>query len=297
MTAEVDAVAPPPAASEVVEAAAAAAATAAARAGVEIRELRSADDAQEAADLFALVWQTGPEAAPISAHLLQAMAHTGNYVVGVYSGGQLVGASVAWRAGDPTELHSHISGLTPQRQNHGAGFALKLHQRAWALQRGVTTVTWTVDPLVRRNMLFNLAKLRADVNAYLPNFYGAMRDGVNGTDESDRLMISWRLLSADAMAASVGSGAVDVPSTDLDGYLLRVGDGEAPVVMPGSGELRRCQVPADIVALRAADPDLADRWRQALRHTLGRALDDGWRVLTFTPQGDYVLTADERAPR
>lgn len=294
MTAEVESQGAGVASEAAVQAAVTAAAEAATRAGVEIRGLGSANEAHQAADLFSLVWQTGPTASPVSAHLMQAMAHTGNYVVGVYSGGELVGSSMAWRAGDPTELHSHISGLTPQAQNRGAGFALKMHQRAWALQRGLTTITWTVDPLVRRNMFFNLGKLQAEVVAYLPNFYGGMRDGVNGSDESDRLMISWRLLSPDVVAASAGRRAIQVESA-TGSYLLRVGGEELPVVERGDGDVRRCQVPADIVALRAADPALADRWRRSLRHTLGRALDEGWQVVNFTPQGDYVLAAGDGA--
>jgi predicted GNAT superfamily acetyltransferase len=293
MTADFDA----PGSNPVPEAtaqAAAAAESAATRAEVEIRSIRHAAQAHEAADLFSSVWRTGPAGAPVSAHLMQAMAHTGNYVVGVYSGGDLVGASLAWRAGDPTELHSHISGFTPPAQNRGAGFALKLHQRAWALRRGLTTVTWTVDPLVRRNMRFNLAKLRAEVVAYLPNFYGAMGDGVNGADQSDRLMLSWRLLSPDVVAASSGQRAPEVATGSASGYLLRVGTDESPVVESSRATIRRCQVPADIVALRATSPALADRWRRDLRNTLGRALDAGSRVISFTSDGDYVLVAGER---
>lgn len=259
------------------------------QAGIDVRELNSAATIDQAADLLADLWQTGRETPPVNADVMRALAHTGNYVVGVYARGDLVGASVAFRSGiDPTQLHSHISGIASTMQHRGAGFALKLHQRAWALARGVDTITWTVDPLVRRNILFNLARLHADVIEYLRNFYGSMRDGVNANDESDRLRIAWRLLSAKVMAATESRGETAPPSGSGD-YLLRVGPLGEPLVNPAAGQVRRCQLPDDIVALRSTDPGLAADWRQALRETLGKSLDDGWRVGEFARPGDYVL--------
>jgi predicted GNAT superfamily acetyltransferase len=276
---------------EAASKAAAAAREAAIQAGVSIVELRTADAAGEAADLLADVWQTARQSTPVSAHLLQAMAHTGNYVVGAYTGDKLMGASLGWRSGDDaSELHSHISGVTERVQNRGVGFALKLHQRTWSLERGFSTITWTVDPLVRRNMLFNIGKLGADVTAYLPNFYGAMNDGVNGADDSDRLMVTWRLLSERAAAACGDRGKPPQHESERGGtYELRVGANGAPVVQAASGTVRRYQIPADIVALRNADMELAAAWRRALRDTLGRVVQDGWPVRTFTREGDYVV--------
>ena len=67
------------------------------------------------------------------------------------------------------------------------GFALKVHQRAWALARGVPAIVWTFDPLVARNAWFNLAKLAALPAAYLEDFYGPMTDAINAGMASDRL--------------------------------------------------------------------------------------------------------------
>ncbi len=50
-----------------------------------------------------------------------------------------------------------------------------------------------------------------------------------------------------------------------------------------------CQVPPDIVALRAGDPVLARRWRHALRATLVEAFADGYRIAGFSRAGFYVL--------
>jgi predicted GNAT superfamily acetyltransferase len=51
-------------------------------------------------------------------------------------------------------------------------------------------------------------------------------------------------------------------------------------------------VPADVEALRARDPDLATRWRYAVREALCRALDGGHRITGFTRDGRYLLEGE-----
>lgn len=271
-----------------------AAAEAAARAGVEVRELTSAAEAGEAARLHAAIWRVPPEAAPVGKDTVLALAATGNYVAGAYAGDRMVGAAVAFLAGPrPLELHSHVTGIVDGTQGRGVGFALKLHQRAWALARDIGTVTWTTDPLLGRNVFFNLTKLGAEVRAYLPDHYGPMDDGVNAGDESDRLALAWPLASARVAAAC--AGAPYAVSTAGAAPLLRAGPDGAPVLDPVSfGEpALSCAVPADAVALRAADPAAALAWRRALREALGGALAAGYRVAGFTRDGEYLLVHEE----
>ena len=68
---------------------------------------------------------------------------------------------------------------------------MKLHQRAWAADHGLAWVTWTFDPLVRRNAWFNIGVLGAEVHEYLVDFYGPIDDSINAGDESDRLLVAW----------------------------------------------------------------------------------------------------------
>ena len=93
------------------------------------------------------------------------MSFAGGYISGAYAGDELIGASAGFlgrRAGE-LHLHSHISGVIAARQSRHVGVALKQHQRAWALARGIDSIEWTFDPLVRRNAFFNLVKLGAEV--------------------------------------------------------------------------------------------------------------------------------------
>ncbi len=107
--------------------------------------------------------------------------------------GAMVAASAGFfgHPGERVSYHSHITGVLPSAQGRGVGLAVKHHQYAWALEHGVAEIVWTFDPLLARNASFNLARLGADVVSYLPDFYGAMSDGVNAGQGSDRLYVHW----------------------------------------------------------------------------------------------------------
>jgi GNAT superfamily N-acetyltransferase len=150
-------------------------------------------------------------------NLLRALAHVGNYAVGLYavptegdpSAERMIGASVGFFAApDDRSLHSHITGIVGDHRGRGLGRLLKQHQREWALARGVHRITWTFDPLVARNASFNLRVLGARVGEYYVDHYGAMDDGVNRGDESDRIFAVWDL---DAPAARRPSATSSPP--------------------------------------------------------------------------------------
>ena len=261
----------------------------------DIRELADLRDLRDLEALFATIWGRSDEP-PLSSDTLRALAHSGNYVSGAFVDGRLIGGLVGWLGAVPQRelhMHSHILGVLPEREARGLGFELKQHQRRWCLARGVTVMEWTTDPLVRRNAYFNLTKLGADAPEYLINFYGEMRDGINAGEESDRLLIRWRLDSTRAEAASAG----DLAELDVDrlrGWgnepILAVGDGGEPVAEPmSSARVLICQVPEDIVGLRRLQPALARRWREAVRDALGGAMDRGYTIRGATRSGWYVL--------
>src|SRR6266542_3171738 len=124
-------------------------------------------------------YHVGEVLADVRRQRLEA-ADSDNYVAGAMRDRRMVGASVGFLhpAGGVFGLHSHITGVRAAARGRGAGFALKQHQRAWALARDLPVVTWTFDPLVRRNAFLNLVKLGAEVVEYLPDFYGPMGDGI-----------------------------------------------------------------------------------------------------------------------
>lgn len=256
------------------------------RAGVRIVELEHPDELAAAAALLAGVWRLPPPRVHFETGLLVAFAHTGNYVVGAYRGDRMVGACVGFLAAPAGEVvHSHIAGVLSGDAGSGVGRALKLHQRAWALQHGMSHVTWTFDPLIARNAYFNIHRLGASASEYLVDFYGPMNDGVNAGQDSDRMLLDWFLLNDLGAQVQPGAHAPVVLSAGPDGEPL------ATSIPPHATEIR-LGIPTDIESMRVADPALAARWRTALRAAMLEPMTTGWRVIDFVRDGFYVLRKD-----
>jgi predicted GNAT superfamily acetyltransferase len=273
-----------------LDAARAAAEQAARTAGVRIEMPTELADLDRAAAVWQTVWS--PEAEPpVSGEMLRALTHAGNYLSAAYVDDRLAGALLAFFGGNGRvdHLHSHILGVEPEHAGRGVGYALKLNQRAWALQRGIERVTWTYDPLVRRNGHFNLVKLGGRGVQYLVDFYGAMPDAINGGDHTDRILVEWDLRAA---ARHDPTSVTDVAAWRARGATIALD------VNAAGRPLRRdaaaahtwlCATPPDIVAMRRTDPAAAREWRHALREVLVDALDAGLQLSTMARGGWYVL--------
>jgi predicted GNAT superfamily acetyltransferase len=274
------------------EAAGALPATDLARVTVEL--VHSERDARAAVDALALTWPRADGVAPLPPELAWVFAHSGNYVAVARDAGEVVGAAIGFRGYDDAGplLHSHIAGVVPGRQGGGIGYLLKQHQRRWALAEGLDRVTWTFDPLVARNAYFNVVKLGAQLTHYYVDFYGPMDDGINTGDETDRCLVTWRLDAPRAQTAAGGvfapadeaawreAGAVDVLCADAGG---------SPMVTAADAERRLISVPPDAVALRQRDPELARKWRLALREVLVAAFADGLEVVGVSRSSCYAV--------
>jgi predicted GNAT superfamily acetyltransferase len=278
----------------IVTRAVAAASALAGRAGVEVRTLSGTDELARAAQLFTDLW-----ASPFSDQILRALDISGNYVAGAFDvAGTLVAASAGFAAiSDEPEIHSHVTGVALSHRRSGLGLVMKFHQRGWALERGIGVITWTFDPLIKRNANFNLARLGATAHEYRENVYGDMDDALNGRDESDRLWVSWRLAEPEVEAAAAGQPRrVATPAGALE-RLKPSPDGAPITTMSDSADQAFiCQVPDDIELLRRSDPETASAWRLALRDVLGEALASGCRILGLNADGNYVVVPQVAGP-
>ncbi|MFJ5723242.1 GNAT family N-acetyltransferase [Streptomyces sp. NPDC093149] len=270
-------------------AAAAAADLAAHRAGVTVTELHGLDEMRTACQVLDRVWRPDPGNPLITPELLRVFAHSGSYVVGVHRGSRMVGFCLGFLA--TAGLHSHIAGVDDSARGRNVGHAVKLHQRAWALSRGITAVTWTFDPLISRNAYFNLAKLGAVPSEYLADFYGAMQDEVNAGTETDRLMVLWELTGEHAVGSAAGTPRrVTVDTADEHAVVgLDAKPDGGPAVGRRDGDTVLVRIPAEIETLRRTDPPLARAWRYALREVLGGLMAEGHTVAGFTRDGWYVI--------
>jgi predicted GNAT superfamily acetyltransferase len=285
---------------EVARAAHRVAADAARAADIEVRELHDHDALRAASALFDAVWgRPGEAGAVLVPEALAAIAHAGGQVTGAYRDRELVGATAAFLGRDGTGagfLHSHVTGVLEDAAAGGVGSALKWHQRAWCLARGIGEVRWTFDPLIRRNVAFNLVRLGAQVAGYLEDAYGRMPDARNAGLPSDRLVARWALTSPRVVGAAAGrTASPDVDALQRSGAevaLAELDDG-TPHVTFVEAPRRLVRVPTDIERLRVTDPDLALAWAVAVRTALGGPIVAGARVTGATRDGWLVLAVSE----
>jgi predicted GNAT superfamily acetyltransferase len=255
---------------------------------VELRALSSLEDFDDAIGVMSATW--GPHQL-LPREVITALAHSGNEPWGAFDGDGIVGFVLGWAGVDDGGLHvhSHMLAALPDRRHRGVGFALKLAQRARALDQGIRVARWTFDPLVARNAWFNLGKLGAVADRFGRDFYGEMTDDLNRGDRADRLVVRWDL---DVAPEPIGV-APDVPAV-----LIAAGEPDRPEpqrgAWPETGQIA-IEVPRDHLALRTADPELGARWRDAVAETIEAALGAGLIVSAFDRgRSAYVLAADRR---
>ena len=237
--------------------------------GAVIRSASELSDFAAIAELLDDTWGRGSGPDP---SFIQAVAHAGNTVLVAERDGETIGALVGvlgWD--DGLHVHSHVAAVRPEARG-GVGFALKLAQRAVALEKGVCEVRWTYDPLIRRNAHLNLDKLGATVRSYLPDFYGKLDDAISGSDSSDRFEVSWQLDSPVVAAA-------------IDAALARTESTHADFGMPAHGI--RFELHSDYEVLRHDDPHAAAELRAASRAVFEPAFAEDLTV-SFV-NGGYVF--------
>lgn len=259
---------------------------AAGAAGVELRPLTSIEDSDRIVGVMIATWG---EHQLLPREMIRALGDSGNTPWGAFDGDELIGYVLGWSGVDRDEglhAHSHMLATLPDRRHRGIGYALKLAQRAHCLDQGISRVRWTFDPLLSRNAHFNLTKLGATADRFLPNFYGEMTDALNRGERSDRLMVRWDLEREPAGPAR-GSGFE---------VLGRVGDDpSAPSltqVRPPQGVPALIRIPREYHDLRQRDRALADAWRDATEAAFTACFGEGLIATGFTDDSTYVLTED-----
>jgi predicted GNAT superfamily acetyltransferase len=230
---------------------------------LQISKLNTLNEQDTARGVFDRIWlmDAGTEITP---NLLQAMVHSGAYLSGAFIENKIVGAAFAFPAtNNGLHLHSHMTAVLDEYRDKGVGYALKIDQWNWAKKQKYSHLSWTFDPLVRRNAKLNIVKLGVDVSAYYPNFYGAMPDALNAGDESDRLMVSW--------------------STDIDEPKAR-----ELITYPKPGDIL-IEIPEDIVAIRSKNQSESMKWRRQVRDQFLAAFEKNGKVFGFSANNEYVV--------
>jgi len=231
--------------------------------GILINNLVTVEQQNDARVIFDKTWEMtcGTEITP---NLLQAMVHSGAYLSGAFIENKIVGAAFAFPAtNNGLHLHSHMTAVLDDYRDKGVGYALKIDQWNWAKKHKYSHLSWTFDPLVRRNAKLNIVKLGVDISAYYPNFYGAMPDALNAGDESDRLIVSW-------------STEIDAPKA------------KELITNPKPDDIL-IEIPEDIVVIRSENQSESMKWRRQVREQFLSAFDKNGKVVGFSANNEYVV--------
>ena len=233
------------------------------KSNLEVNQIVSISQQAMAREVFDQTWLINGST-EITSNLLQAMVHTGSYLSGAYIENKLVGAAFAFPATNGgLHLHSHMTAVLEEYRDQGVGYALKIDQWHWAKKNNFSEISWTFDPLVSRNAKLNLIKLGVNISSYHPNFYGDMPDALNAGDESDRLMVSWKVVGDNPVQREL-------------------------LLTPKPNDIL-IQIPADIVAIRSKDRQENLRWRRKVREQFLQAFEKGGQVVGFSANSEYVV--------
>lgn len=223
--------------------------------GAVIRDLAGMDEFLAAEALQRTVW--GADDLPDPADLMMVVQHEGGLVAGAYNGSDLVGYVFGFPTRDPAIQHSHRLAVHPGMRGGGLAVQLKWYQRQWCLQRGISLVRWTFDPLRRTNAHLNVGRLGAIVRTYHRDYYGEMK-GINAGLPSDRVLAEWFL--DDERVVALASGQ-QVPELQ--------------------GPIERVAIPSSFEAMLAVGPDCALAERMRVRGEMSALLSAGYQVRGF----------------
>jgi predicted GNAT superfamily acetyltransferase len=181
-------------------------------------------------------------------------------------------------------------GVHPEARDLKLGERLKQLQRDLLLPLGVKEVEWTYDPLEARNAHLNLNKLGAEIKEYVEDMYaGEMGSELAQGIGTDRFIVRWRIAGPPVEKES----GLPPDNAFAAAPILSVQPGDEAFPLPLSPHVR-VEIPTDIQAVKAADPDLAAAWRRSTRRAFLHYFARGYQVIAYLRDGSrrfYGLSA------
>lgn len=227
---------------------------------IGVRQLFDLEEFREAVALQEAVWGFAErDLVPVRSFVVANKI--GGHSFGAYDDDRMVGflyGIPAFHGPDNTPyIHSQMLGVLPEYRNAGLGRLMKLAQREEALNRTLSLVEWTFDPLEIKNAFFNMERLGAVVRRFSLNFYGATTSHLHGGLPTDRCVAEWWVNSPRANAIVAGEPFARNPI-------------EA-----------RISVPNDIGEMRTEDPSQARAIQQQVSEQFVENIGKGLAVIGF----------------
>jgi predicted GNAT superfamily acetyltransferase len=257
-----------------------------------IREARSEDEFHTIEDLQREAWQFSDlDVVPFAT--LIATQWAGGVVLVALEADAIIGFAYGFPAYEEgrVSIHSHMLAVKPDYRNLKAGLYLKLAQRDWVLDKGLSEITWTFDPLQSLNAHLNFARLGVISDRYIVNFYGeASSSPLHQGFGTDRLWVRWlldsdrvkRRIEADRHPTPLPLWPPDLEDAGSSPGMLVYRDGNSPFTndFPSrlSGPHCLIEIPHDITAFKRLEPEGARAWREATRRAFQAALEAGFVV-------------------
>lgn len=229
-------------------------------------------------------------------HILMIAQKLGGIAAGAFNAaGEMLGLLFGLTGSKDGKLvhWSDLLAIKPEIRDHGIGWRLKCYQREQCLQRGIDTVYWTFDPLESRNAHFNLNKLGAGIDAYVPEMYLHNRGDLHRGLAMDRFVVAWHIRTAHVAAAIAGTPPARPAGWQRAPIVNEpVASGRQP--KPGAwrrltGSPLRVAIPAEIQAIKQQSMETARAWRDSTRAAFTYYLGAGYRVAGFFRDTDGPL--------
>lgn len=268
----------------------------------QIRLFSTVEDYTECVRFQQEIWGPGfSECVPVA--ILKVSQILGGVSAGAFDeGGALLGFVYGLSGPrDGEVVHwSDMLAVLPDLQGTGLGRALKAFQREILIERGITTMFWTFDPLESCNAYLNLNKLGAVVDEYVLDMYGQADSPLHRGIGTDRFVPRWDLMS-DAVVSRMagdGNGSIEVSENGAVRALgPRRGDGhflpDEPVIGLSASHVL-VAVPESIQDIKADSLQSALAWRHATRAVFTDYLSRGFEVRALIRRdgwSDYLLVS------
>ena len=264
---------------------------------ITIREINDVAEMRAVEELQKEIWGI-PDLDVVPLTHLVAAKEAGGVLIGAFDGETLVGFVYGFPSFERGQMahHSHMLAVKPDYRNYDLGRRLKLAQREHVIAQGMDLISWTFDPLQSLNAHFNFAKLGVLADRYLPNFYGEDAASFLHQTGTDRLWVTWLVLSERVQSRiSGGSSQVNV---NHGPPLVQVETDDSPWRNDLSEGLTQdhaaIEIPSNIDALPR---EMALRWREETRWAFTEALKASYFVDSFVREtrgdrriGKYVLS-------